>query len=165
MNIAGSILKMLARSKAQLATRVAAVLLSQAGPAGAVLFYATGDPSYNTNTPSKTYTNSGWQYVGHWNMFTATAIASNYFITAKHIGGAVGDPFLFHGTNYLATALYEDAASDLAVWRVAGTLAPFAPLYTKPNERNKALVVIGRGTTRGAGVRVKKVLKGWEWGD
>ena len=141
------------------------MLLSQAGPAGAVLFYATANPTYNTNTPTKTYTNSGWQYVGHWSIFTGTVIASNYFITAKHVGGALGDPFLFRGTNYPAIAVYEDPASDLAIWRVAGTLAPVAPLYTKPNERNKPLVVIGRGTPRGAEVRVKKVLKGWQWGD
>ena len=131
----------------------------------AVLFYSTADPSYNTNAPTtRSLTNSGWQYVGQWGVYPGTAIATNYFITAQHVGGNVGDPFLFHGTNYTTTAAYDDPETDLRLWRVDGILEPHAPLYTRHNERNHGLVVIGRGTQRGAEVRVNGVLKGWQWG-
>jgi hypothetical protein len=144
---------------------VVLLLLAQAMGAGAVLFYVTGSPSYNTNAPGRSFTNSGWQYVGHWGGFTGTAISSNFFITAKHVGGNVGEPFVFRGVAYPTTASYLDTNTDLALWRVAGVLSPVAPLYTKPNERNKGMVLIGRGTQRGAEVRVNGVLKGWQWGE
>jgi len=139
--------------------------LNAALPARAVLFYATADASYHTNAPDKAFTNSGWQYLGQWGYYIGTAIAPNYFITATHIGGSVGDPFVFHGTTNLTTAAFEDADSDLKIWRVDGTLAPTAPLYTKRKERHKAEVVIGRGTLRGAEVRLNGLLIGWQWGD
>jgi hypothetical protein len=148
-----------------LAVFAAAVLLNPALPAKAVLFYSTADPSYHATAPNKAFTNSGWQYVGQWGHFTGTAIAPNYFITARHIGGSVGDPFIFHGTTNLATAAYDDAESDLIIWRVDGFLAPIAPLYAKRKERHKSEVVIGRGTLRGAEVRVNDVLHGWQWGN
>ena len=148
-----------------LAGFAAAVLLIPARPARAVLFYSTADPSYQTNVPTKAFTNSGWQYVGLWGHFTGTAIAPNFFITTRHIGGSIGDPFIFHGTTNLTTGAYDDAESDLKIWRVNGTLAPIAPVYTKRKERHKGEVVIGRGTQRGAEVRANGVLSGWQWGD
>src|ERR1043166_2974114 len=94
-----------------------------------------------------------------------TAIAPNYFITAAHVGGSVGDPFIFHGTSYTTTAGFEDADSDLKIWRVDGTLSPVAPLYAKRKERHKGIILIGRGTERGPEVWVNGRLRGWEWGD
>jgi hypothetical protein len=59
----------------------------------------------------------------------------------------------------------DDPAGDLRLVQVCGTLpAPHAPLYTNFNETSKSVVVMGRGTQRGAEVRVGGVLKGWEWG-
>jgi hypothetical protein len=40
----------------------------------------------------------------------------------------------------------------------------FAPLYTKSSENGKNVTVFGRGTQRGAEVRINNRLKGWEWG-
>jgi len=134
-------------------------------PARAVLFYSTGDPGYNTNAPTKTLTNSGWQYQGTWIGFCGTVISSNCFITAKHIGGAVGDSFVFRGLEYPAIAYYDDPDGDLRIWRVSGRFPTNAPLYTKGNERGKSLVVIGRGSRRGTEVRLNNKLKGWQWGD
>jgi len=142
-----------------------ALLLNHATPARAVLFYATNDPSFHTNIPNKSFTNSGWQCVGQWGGFNGTAIAPNYFITATHVGGLVGDPFIFHGTTNLTTASFSDSESDMTIWRVDGTLTPFAPLYTKHKEKGKGVIVIGRGTLRGAEVRVDDALKGWQPGD
>lgn len=143
----------------------AALLLSQALPARGVLFYATNDPNFHTNVPNKAFTNSGWQYVGQWGGFNGTAIAPKYFITASHVGGLVGDAFIFHGASNVTTAAFPDTESDLTIWRVDGTLTPTAPLYAKRKEKGKGLVVIGRGTLRGPEVRVNGVLNGWQWGD
>jgi len=140
------------------------VLLSLVLPAPALIFFSTGDPSYNTNAPRGALTNSGWQYQGAWSVFTGTVISSNAFITAKHVGGAVGDPFTFQGVQYTTTAAFESPDSDLRIWRVAGQFPVFAPLYTRSVENGKNVVVFGRGTQRGAEVRINNRLKGWEWG-
>jgi hypothetical protein len=143
-----------------------ALLLIPIAPAKAVLFYSTGDPDYNTNAPTtRSLTNSGWQYQGAWVGYSGTVISSNCFITTKHVGGAVGDVFVFQGRDYPALAAYDDPDSELRIWRVAGWFPTNAPLYTKRNERGKSLVVIGRGTRRGREVRLNNKLKGWEWGD
>src|SRR6195256_1142082 len=133
-------------------------------PAKSVLFYSKGDTNYNTTAPTKTLTNSGWQYQGAWMGFNGTVISSNCFITAKHIGGAVGQSFVFQGLEYPTVAADEAPESDLRILRVAGQFPTNAPLYTRRNEKGKSLVVIGRGTERGPEVRLKNRLKGWEWG-
>jgi hypothetical protein len=138
--------------------------LSLVLPAQAVIFFSTGDPGYNTNAPGGALTNSGWQFQGAWSTFSGTVISSNAFITAKHVGGAVGNPFTFQGVQYTTTASYDSPDSDLRIWRVAGEFPVSAPLYTKRIENGKNLVVIGRGTQRGAEVRINGRLKGWEWG-
>jgi hypothetical protein len=139
-------------------------LLSLVLPAPGLIFFSTGNPSYNTNAPGGALTNSGWQYQGAWSTFDGTVIASNAFITAKHVGGTIGDSFTFRGTPYTTTAFYDSPDSDLRIWRVAGQFPVFAPLYTKSMENGKNVVVFGRGTQRGAEVRINNRLKGWEWG-
>src|ERR1700731_563949 len=59
-------------------------------PSGAVILYGTGDPSANTSAPTGALAGSGWQYEGQFAGVLGTVIASNYFITAKHVGGSVG---------------------------------------------------------------------------
>lgn len=132
--------------------------------AEAVLFYWTGDPTYHTDAPAGPLTNSGWQCQGQWGFFSGTVISSNCFITANHVGGTVGDAFVFRGVEYPTIASYQDAESDLRIWRVSGQFPAYAPLYTKNNERGKTAVVIGRGTQRGDEVRLNGKLKGWLWG-
>lgn len=148
-----------------------AILLGWALPGHAILFHATGDPAHNTNAPGGTLTNSGWQYTGRWGGFLGTVIGSRYFITAKHI--ATGDTgaghlFLFQGRAYTALTNYDDPNSDLRIWRVCGTFPPpYAPLYTAGVEVNRGVILIGRGTRRGAEVRTSPggLLKGWAWGE
>src|SRR5437763_13867716 len=83
----------------------------------AVLFYATADPAHNTNAPTGALTNSGWQYQGAWGPYLGTPVAARYFVTASHVGGAVGDVFHFRGIDYPTTALFDDPNSDLRLWR------------------------------------------------
>jgi hypothetical protein len=137
---------------------------SLAPRAGALIFHSTGDPLYNTSAPTGALTGSGWQYQGQWGSFLGTVIASSYFITAKHVGGSVGDSFLFDGRAYTTTAAYHNPANDLSIWRVDGTFDRFAPVLDQAPAVGTTAVILGRGTQRGADVEVGGVLKGWQWG-
>ena len=62
-------------------------------PSKAVILYGTDDPSANTTAPTGELAGSGWQYQGYFSGFLGTVIASNYFVTANHIGGNVGERY------------------------------------------------------------------------
>ena len=137
-------------------------------PLRAVILYGTGDPSANTTAPTGAFANSGWQFEGQFGGFLGTVIAPNYFITAKHIGGSVGQIFTFNGRNYTTTAVFPDPSSDLQIWQVSGTFPIQAPLYASApgSEVNLFLTVFGRGTQRGNSVFVGSPSHqgGWLWG-
>src|SRR5438105_4099368 len=159
-----------AASTAHAAVRTAAIIsviwLATSTPA--VILYGTGDATANTTAPTGALTNSGWQYEGEFGDFLGTAIAANYFITAKHIGGSVGQSFVLNNVVYTTTAVFPDPSSDLQVWKVSGTFPAYASLYsgTPGSEVNLNLVVFGRGTQRGDAVYVgsDSHLGGWLWG-
>jgi len=149
--------------------RVAFLLVALAGLPSplrldAIIFYYTADPSYNTVAPAGLLANSGWQWVGVWGGFQGTVIGPHHFLAAQHVGGAVGDPFVFNGVSYRSIAFIDDASTDLRVVEVGGEFQTWAPLYRRNDEAGKAFVVFGRGCSRGAEVRVDNVLKGWQWG-
>ncbi|RME95023.1 MAG: hypothetical protein D6766_04355 [Verrucomicrobia bacterium] len=134
-------------------------------PVHAVLFYSTADPNYNTSATG-TIAETAWGYQGLWGSFMGTAISPRHFITAKHVGGSVGNTFTFHSVGYTTVASYDAPAGvDLRIWEVSGTLPTWAPLYTSTDELGKSLIVIGRGTQRGAEVLVSGAsptdLRGW----
>jgi hypothetical protein len=138
-------------------------------PAWAVIFHATDDPAHNTTAPADELEGSGWQWQGRWGSFLGTPVAPRYFLTAAHVGGQVGGVFAFRGVAYVTTAVFDDPNSDLRLWRVCGSFPDFAPLHTQGDEIGKNLVVIGRGTRRGADVMgavtpFGEELKGWRWG-
>ena len=85
-----------------------------AAPVRAVILFATGDPSANTSAPTGAYANSGWQYEGQFGSFLGTVIGSNYFITTKHIGGSVGQIFVFNNVGYTTTAVFPDLEERMA---------------------------------------------------
>jgi hypothetical protein len=143
---------------------LALFLFPFAFPAQGVLFFHTADTNFNTTPPTRAFTNSGWQFEGEWIGFNGTVISSNCFITAQHIGGAVGQVFTFQNVQYTTVTNYDDPNTDLRIWRVSGQFPIYAPLYTRSNEVGKALIVIGRGTQRGDEVRLKNRLRGWQWG-
>jgi len=137
-------------------------------PTSAVILYGTGDPSANTSAPTGAPAGSGWQYQGQFGAFLGTVIGSNYFITAKHIGGSVGQTFTFGGVSYTTTAVFPDSSSDLQIWQVSGTFPSRATIFSGSpgSEANLGLVVFGRGTQRGNPVYVGNDLHlgGWLWG-
>ena len=149
-----------------LITVIAAVV--SIGSIRAVILYGTADPSANTAAPTGLLANSGWQFEGQFGSFLGTVNGSNYFVTAKHIGGSVGQTFAFNNLVYTTTAVFPDPSSDLQVWQVSGTFPIHAPLYANApgSEANLSLVVFGRGTQRGNSVFVgnDSHLGGWLWG-
>lgn len=124
----------------------------------------------NTSAPTGILAGSGWQFEGQWVGFTGTPISPNYFVTAAHVGGSVGDLFSYNGQSYTTIGVSGDAGSDLAVWQVRETFSTYAPLYTGSNETNKQAVIFGRGTPRGNEVHIPEgdtsttSLRGWGWG-
>jgi hypothetical protein len=141
-----------------------ALLAAIALPANAIIFYSTGDTEHNTTAPTGTLANSGWELQGNWGANLGTPIGPHHFITANHVGGAVGDPFYFRGVSYATISTTGDSASDLRIWEIAGTFPAWADLYNGVTETGADLMVYGRGMTRGAEVRVNGALKGWQWG-
>jgi len=150
-----------------------AALLLTAVPARAVLFYGTGAVAYNVlpgSPPGGAVADSGWQYHGLWDNATGIAISPYYFITAKHLGGSVGQTFTYGGTPYTTVASFDEPDHDLRIWQVSAPLPSYAPLYQGiASEAGQPLVVHGRGTQRGAEVNVLAnpvgdQLRGWLWG-
>jgi hypothetical protein len=134
--------------------------------AKAVLFDATGDPSYNTNAPAGPLEGSGWQFEGQFGGFPGTVVDPHFFMTAKHINGDTNTPFIFEGSNYypIASFVAPNPDVDLRLWQVAEQLPRYAPCYTGSNEVGASLMVIGRGTQRGSEIITAGVTNGWRWG-
>jgi hypothetical protein len=134
----------------------------------AVLFYSTGAPDFNTNAPPEALADSGWLFQGQWGAFLGTPIAPHFFITGKHLGGAVGQLFAFAGISYSTTAIFDDAESDLRLCSVQQAFPRFAPLYEQSDEIGQSVMVYGRGTQRGDPVYLSRggrnPLIGWYWG-
>jgi len=158
------------RAFALCAAFVTAWLLA-GGSARAVLIVgltdANGKPmgGQNTSAPSGTLAGSGWQFEGLWaGSFTGTAIAPNYFITSSHVG-ALGDTFVFDGQTFTTTAQFVSPTSpDLAIYRVNGTFANYAPIYTGGDEVGKPMAVFGRGGGPAGSTTTDGVaLNGWLW--
>ncbi|MFN2476150.1 MAG: hypothetical protein ABR526_07415 [Chthoniobacterales bacterium] len=143
-----------------------AVLLAVATrqPAQAIILYGTDNPVANTTAPGGALANSGWQFEGQWGAFLGTPIAPHFFVTAKHVGGSIGQIFLFQGVEYKTTAEFADPSTDLHIWQVAETFPSYAPLYDGVDEVGRQLVAIGRGTQRGAEVTFGGGSRGWSWG-
>jgi hypothetical protein len=129
-----------------------------------VIFYSTGDPSYNTSAPTGSLAGCGWQWVGIWGGYEGTPIGPHHFLTARHVGGNAGDPFVFGGTTYTTTAIFDDTSTDLRICEVGGTFPMWAPIYRFEGEVGQGLVVIGEGDGWGGPVYNDGILKGWMWG-
>ena len=132
--------------------------------ARAVILFDTGDPNVNTSAPTGDLAGSGWQYEGYWNGFIGTPIAPSFFIAAAHIGGSIGDSFVYQGVTYSTVKSISLSGSDLLIWQVNGTFPSFAPLYTNQDEVGKGLVDFGHGTQRGDAMYLNGSQTGWAWG-
>lgn len=131
---------------------------------GVIVF---GDQGRNTSAPTGSLANAGWQWEGQFGIFLGTAIGSQYFITAQHIGGGPGTNFVYNNVSYNIDPTFGSGngfvnigGTDLRVWKVTGTLPSFAPLYgaqagqTFGSETGKSLFDVGRGLQRGNPVTI-----------
>jgi hypothetical protein len=143
---------------------LAGLFLAGQAAAPGMIFYATGNPAFNTTAPTGSLAGSGWQWVGNFGGYAATAVGPHCFVAAHHIGGTVGLVFVLNGIGYTTTSYVDDTVSDLRLWQVAGTFPSWAPLYRTSDEPGKPLVVFGMGDGQGAAVTVDGGLKGWLWG-
>ena len=155
----------LSRRLVVVAGSVLAGLALAASPREAHAVILARTSTRNTSAPSGSNANSGWQYQGNWaNGFTGTPIAKNYFLSASHVGGGVGQNLWYAGKNWATTAVFDDPSSDLVIYKVNGSFSSWAPMYTGTSESGKHAVVFGRGTTRGSNVNIGTTLHGWKWG-
>ena len=134
----------------------------------AVHFVNVEDPSHNTEPPADPAQARLWHLQGDWNAFLGTPIAAYWFITAKHVGGSLGDQLQLMGKPYTAIVRIPDPESDLALWGVATPFPDQATLYQGSRETSRRVVLFGKGPARGEAVWVETnetpVLKGWKWG-
>jgi hypothetical protein len=149
-----------------------------AAPRDAAGVIVTGTQGNNTAAPADPALAVRWNQVGlfrpSWGSdgFLGTPIASNMFITGKHLRGSVGDTFTLSGTTYTTVAKFDDPLSDLAIWQVAGAFPShlIMPLYTAESiAANAPLYVFGVGAARGTVVTGSAFgggteQKGWRWG-
>jgi hypothetical protein len=114
------------------------------------------------------------QYIGQWGAFIGTPIGPRHFATANHVGnGGGGNAFVYNNgtsTQTVYQAVFVASQDDLAIWRLADASPSFtrwAPIYTASNEIGRGLTAIGRGTDKGAEVRLPQgtgALRGYQWG-
>jgi hypothetical protein len=137
----------------------ASATLAMASPSFAVILYRT--PTLNTSAPTGTFANSGWQYQGTFGNFTGTPIAPGWFISAAHPGGA--PTIQYNGTTYnvdqsfvgTGPGFIDGPNSDLRLWKIQGSFPNWAQMWDESvdgSEVGKTMVVMGRGTKRGAPV-------------
>jgi hypothetical protein len=111
------------------------------------------------------------RYIGALGSFTGTPISARYLVTANHIGNGFTTFNYANGTSVTTTynITFVGAMDDLALYKIVDSdpdsFSLTAPIYTQSTEVNQPLVVLGRGTTRGAPVTVNGNLQGWQWGD
>jgi len=139
--------------------------LAGAGSAHAVLV-ATPPGRRTDPPPSAQYgkERGGWDYVGEWGRFTGTAIGPRHFLTAKHVGGKIGQPFRFQGSDFVTVEAKPIEGADLMLWKVDRDLPTWAPLARKALEPGARVVVMGRGRAPGAAVERDSKPVGWTWG-
>jgi hypothetical protein len=133
-----------------------------------IITYGTGDPSHNTTPPDGALANSGWQFAGQWGGFTGWPISIDCFLTATHVGGAVGNQLILNGHAYTTVATWTSPRYDLTVWKVSEMFPAWVNIYALQDETGKAVIMIGRGTQRGVPIELgcngQTNLVGWSDG-
>jgi hypothetical protein len=134
--------------------------------AHAIIIYG-GTAGQNLSAPTGAFQDSGWQYQGLWQSGAGTAVASNWFLTARHLGGNVGQSFVMNGTSYTATGFVDDpSGSDLRLVQVQQVFGSYAPIYKKDDESSnggKILAMFGAGTARGDLINGPNGPAGYFW--
>ncbi len=142
-----------------------------ASPAAAVII--NGSAAGNTAAPTDPGLATRWGQVGNFSDFLGTPVASQFFVTAKHLGNLTGQSITFpDATSYTTTAAFFDPASDLAIYQISGTFPgdKIVPMYAGSFTANQAMTIFGRGRLRtdteviGQRFPNGTEAKGWTWG-
>lgn len=134
----------------------------------AIIFINSGDIEFNTSEPGGFYAGAGWETQGQYGAFSGTPIHSFAFITAKHLGGNVGDAFKLLGERYITVGYYPDPNSDLAIWKVDRPLPFTVAIPESSPEVQTEIIIFGRGTQRGEAIispDTNGKLRGWKLGE
>lgn len=160
-----------ARRRLIVAAALGLTCAAAATPAVAVII--VGSAAGNTAAPTDPGLATRWSQVGSFSDFLGTPIASQFFLTAKHLGNLTGQAITFpDATSYTTTAAFFDPASDLAIYQISGTFPndKLVPLYAGSFGANQAMTIFGRGRSRTDTVVTGQRFpngteaKGWTWG-
>lgn len=132
-----------------------------------------GSSAGNTSAPGDAGLATRWSQVGDFSSYLGTPIASQYFVTAKHLGNLTGQAITFpDSSSYTTTAAFFDPSSDLAIYQINGTFPndKIVPMYAGSFATNQAMTIFGRGRSRTDTAVVGEKWpngtenKGWTWG-
>ena len=108
----------------------------------------------------------GWAETGSWQVGVGVAVAPSYFLTAQHLGGTAGQPFVLNGRTS-AASFTDITGSDLRLVKITGTFPAYAPLYrgAAGSEAGQAISMIGFGRyAHGSALVTNGTQSGWNWG-
>ncbi len=98
-------------------------------------------------------------FIGAWNGSSSVAIGPHHFISAKHVGGSVGQYVVMQGVPYRVAEILPHALYDVQLLRVAEDLPGYHRLATNPGVGDPCLL-------GGFGVTTTGPLEGnagWNW--
>jgi hypothetical protein len=108
-----------------------------------------------------------WDAQGSWQGATGVAVERNWFISALHVGIAVGRFFDLGGKSYQVVQAAAIPHTDLILFRVEGELPCWVELWDEscPSELKQPAALFGRGCQRGAPIELADgTRRGWLWG-
>lgn len=133
------------------------VLLALTAPGWGIILHPEAEP---TQWPGGLDLN----LVGEWGSnASAVAIGPNHILTTRHQSGGVGTGVIFAGQDFVVEHETPFGQADIRVARIAtpggapANLSQHVGLYTLTNERNREIVMVGTGDTRGV-----TVLDSWD---
>jgi len=139
----------------------AALLLTVASPAPALVFHPDGEPNLVTWTDRPPQNAIGrWGYNA-----SCVVISSNCVITTQHQGGNINTIVEIDRTKYTIAQIWQHETADLRLVKLFGANLPnFVGIYEKPNEPGREIVIGGYGVGTGAPLKTNGKTYGYEWG-
>ncbi len=138
----------------------------------AVILEGTGDPSYNTNAPTGSLTNSGWQYEGTVELtgggvFWVRPSPRRSFWRRSTSAASSGTPFVFNGVTYTTVTNFDDPSTDLRIWQVGQTFLQLRATVYRIERNGQDMRGDRTGLrARSGGGRCQRwdnVINGWQW--
>ncbi|MBX3357000.1 MAG: trypsin-like serine protease [Phycisphaeraceae bacterium] len=84
-------------------------------------------------------------YVGSWNGASAVAVGDRWVLTARHVGGSVGDSLVMNGTKYSADRVVFNRSEDLMLIRLTEQLPGWHTLVDRGVSVGDRVLLAGAG--------------------